>query len=531
MNSRLILRLTAPVTATSLLLLAVGVGTAWYVHAMQQGLNDALLDNASSMRAAEELDILLHEIRTRLDHFLITGDRKYLEEAAAFRRDTDRWLTEAERWSGDPREKAFTQRARAGHERFYEELNAMVGQAPDASLPQKVRTLIDDVLTREILQPTHAYLDFNEEEVSHSVRDNQVFADRLVWGLLLLGICGSGAGLAAGFGFARMFKRSLIQLSVPIRDAAGQLDAVVGPVTLPTGGDFQELEGVLRVVAERIRAVIERLRRSEREALHAEQLAALGQMAAGMAHELRNPLTSMKMLVQAAQEETYTGPPHAVGAAGVASGPCLGGRDLAVFEEEIIRLEKLIQSFLDFARPPQAAKKVLDIRSLVDQAVGLVSGRASRVGARVLYSPPPEAVWAEVDPDLFRQVLLNLLLNALEAVRPPSPLSPASGVRGEGGAVGVAVENDADGGLSLRVTDDGCGLPAGLGDRIFAPFVTTKGLGLGLGLSVCKRIVEAHGGSITAANRAAGGAVFTVLLPPAKRGEQRGSHAETARGG
>ena len=129
---------------------------------------------------------------------------------------------------------------------FYDDLNTMLRLAPDAALPQQVRALIDDVLTREILQPTHAYLDFDEEEVSRSVRDNQVFADRLVWGLLLLGTCGSGAGLLAGFAFARTFKRSLVQLSVPIRDAAGQLDAVVGPVTLPTGGDLPDLEGVLR---------------------------------------------------------------------------------------------------------------------------------------------------------------------------------------------------------------------------------------------------------------------------------------------
>ena len=102
MNSRLILRLTAPVTATSLLLLAVGVGTAFYVHSMQQGLNDALLDNASSMRAAEELVILLHEVRTKLDYFLLTGDPKRLEQADSFRPETDHWLTEAERWSGYP---------------------------------------------------------------------------------------------------------------------------------------------------------------------------------------------------------------------------------------------------------------------------------------------------------------------------------------------------------------------------------------------------------------------------------------------
>ena len=121
-----------------------------------------------------------------------------------------------------------------------------------------------------------------------------------------------------------------------------------------------------------------------------------------------------------------------------------------------------------------------------------------------------------MDADQFRQVLLNLLLNALEAVR-------------RGGAVGVAVEQTADGGASLAVTDDGCGLPADLGDRIFAPFITTKETGLGLGLSICKRIAEAHGGAITAADRAEGGAVFTLRLPPPEGAG--GNHAETAGGG
>jgi len=264
---------------------------------------------------------------------------------------------------------------------------------------------------------------------------------------------------------------------------------------------LQEMEAVLQVVDARIGAVIERLRQSEREALRSEQLAALGQMAAGLAHELRNPLTSMKILVQAAQAGDYSGPSEAGGIANEMYGPHLNGRDLVVFEEEINRLERLIQSFLDLARPLQVAKKVVDVRTLVDHAVGLVSSRASRIGAHIAWSRNPEAVWAEVDLDSFRQVLLNLLLNALDAVR-------------AGGVVAVAVENDAEGALVLRVTDDGCGLPAALGDGIFSAFTTTKKMGLGLGLSICKRIVEAHGGAIAAEARAEGGAVFTVRLPP-----------------
>src|SRR5262249_9690333 len=164
-----------------------------------------------------------------------------------------------------------------------------------------------EVLVREVLQPTHEYLDYNEEEVEQGVAQNQTVTNWLVVGLLSLGTCGCGAGLVAGFGIARGVTRSLVQLSVPIRAAAGQLDGVGGPITFAAGADLHQLEGVLRSIAERIGAVVERLRQSEREALRAEQMAAVGQMAAGMAHELRNPLTSMKLLVQAAQAQDSPG--------------------------------------------------------------------------------------------------------------------------------------------------------------------------------------------------------------------------------
>src|SRR5262249_53971178 len=156
--------------------------------------------------------------------------------------------------------------------------------------------------------------------------------------LLFLGTCGSAAGLVAGGGFARGLSRSLIQLSVLIRDAAGRLQEGIGPVTF-SGGGLVELEKVLRLLAERGGAVVARLRQRERELRHAEQLAAVGQLAAGMAHELRNPLTSMKILVQAALEA-----PGGEGGGAWAS-PGLSGRDLAVLEEEITRLEGLVQSF------------------------------------------------------------------------------------------------------------------------------------------------------------------------------------------
>src|SRR5262249_48504574 len=126
--SKLVLRLTAPLVAVSLLLLAVGAGAAWHVHRMQRTVSKDMLDNVSAMRAAEELEILVWHLRTQLDHFLITGERKYLEAGSAFRQEADRWLTQAERYSLTPYEEQLTTRARRGYRLFLKELGRLAGQ-------------------------------------------------------------------------------------------------------------------------------------------------------------------------------------------------------------------------------------------------------------------------------------------------------------------------------------------------------------------------------------------------------------------
>ncbi len=252
-----------------------------------------------------------------------------------------------------------------------------------------------------------------------------------------------------------------------------------------------ELENVLRLISERVGSIVHRLQEKEREALQAHQLAAVGQLAAGMAHELRNPLMSMKILVQGAL--AGNGAENGWPATG------LSNQDLAVLEEEITRLEQLIQSFLDFARPPVPEKRLLDVRPLVEQTAAFVAGRAATASVDIELHLPPTPARATVDPGQMRQVLLNLVLNALDAM--PS-----------GGTVTIELD-ERDGWLTLQVADHGCGLPAELGEHIFDPFTTTKTTGVGLGLSICRRIATAHGGTITGANRPGGGAVFTFRVP------------------
>src|SRR6516164_4278676 len=198
MNSRLMVRMTAPIVASSFLLLAVGLGTAWYVERWQTRVSEGLRTDVSGIRAAEELEILIRETRTRLDHFLITGDRRYLTRVPELRSSIEIWLAEAERWGVTPDEKRLTDRVRQGNLQFWDQWEQISTQSADAPLPQLIRALIDGILVQEMLEPAHEYLDLNEEEVKEAIEKNQVFADRLVYSLLLLGTCGSAAGLLAG---------------------------------------------------------------------------------------------------------------------------------------------------------------------------------------------------------------------------------------------------------------------------------------------------------------------------------------------
>ncbi|HEV3340904.1 MAG TPA: ATP-binding protein [Pirellulales bacterium] len=517
--------MTAPMVAVSMLLLAVGIVSAWYVHNLQKDNSDILALDVASMFAAEDIEIKMREVRSNLNRYLREGDARYLDEVPSLEQTTERLLTAARQSARRNRELDFISEIEQGCRQFFDEID----RARDSgSVELAVGELVADTrIERDIFQPARDYIDYHRKIVEETRRETQAMAERMGLGLLLLGICGSVAGLLAGFGIARGISRSIVQLSVPVHGVAGKLNEVVGPITLSATAGFEELESALQDMADHVGTVIERLEQREREVLRGEQLAAVGQLAAGVAHELRNPLMAIKILVQSAAE----------GRDGA-----LRGRDLAVVEEEIGRLERSIQALLDFARPPKPETVALDLRQLARQTVELVSARAEQQRVCLACQLPEQAAVVEVDGVQIRQVLLNLLFNALDAMsdggevriavlrqnqrqflarddaepQRPALLSPASAAPHQELLMGEAGEPDD--GYVVRVADAGSGLPTELGNRIFEPFVSTKETGTGLGLPICRRIIEDHGGEIKAQNGSQGGAEFLVWLPRARRG-------------
>jgi two-component system sensor histidine kinase HydH len=501
MSSHLVLRIIAPTIAVSVLLLLLSGAAAWYLHRLDSKASARLTLDMAKVEAIDELGTVSRELRSHISHFLLTGEAADLEAIADLHRDATQRLGVAESLADTPRE-ADTSREheliaqiRQGYDRCFADLHGVTDPAAPADRRRQAGLdLLRDVTSAQILRPIDKLRELNGASMAKTSRENELIADRMGLTLLLLGTCGAAAGLLLGFGIARSIHRSIIQLQVPIHDAAGRLSEVVGPIVVSPAQGIQGLDATLQNVSQRVGEVVKRLEESQRAAWRSEQLAALGRLAAGLAHEIRNPLASMRVLIQAAAEQ---------GASGV-----LEGQDLEVLAEEILRLDRSFQAFIDYAQFPRPNKHPLQLRKVLEQTIRLVSSRAATQGIRIECELPQEPVPIEADADQMRQVFLNLLLNGMDA-------APSDGV------IHVRMHAEAAPGrkdvgsrqLVIQVSDSGAGLDPQVKDRIFEPFVTTKQAGTGLGLSICRRIVEEHGGQIDAQNQPEGGAVFTVRLP------------------
>lgn len=237
----------------------------------------------------------------------------------------------------------------------------------------------------------------------------------------------------------------------------------------------------------RLRAVTERLRQAER-------LSALGKLAAGLAHEIRNPLNAIGLAAQRIQRE-HPG-------AGGDEGEGLGRLTL-VIREEVRRLNRLIENFLRLSPAGSPKLETRSLEALLEELLPLVEEEARARGIRVEARLAARQCQVRVDSDRLKQALLNLLRNALEAIPEDSPAR----------VVRVHVEPRGAREVRLRIEDTGVGIPPEHLERVFDPDFTTKEQGLGLGLPMAYEIVRAHGGELSVRSEPGAGAAFELLLP------------------
>ncbi len=233
-----------------------------------------------------------------------------------------------------------------------------------------------------------------------------------------------------------------------------------------------------------------------------DRLAALGQMAAGLAHEIRNPLGSIKGAAQFLQ------PGHA--GEGSKEGTRESTREfLDIIIEEVNRLNKIVSQFLDYARPYRGEQRPLEVSEVLKKTLSLLPAAQLEGAIEISSSFAERMPPVRADAEQLVQVFLNLSLNAIQAITPgePGKLMISTGLRRatRRGAAAAFFE--------VRFRDTGIGIPPGDLKNLFIPFFTTKDKGTGLGLPISQRIIENHGGTIEVRSQPGEGATFTVLLP------------------
>jgi len=234
-----------------------------------------------------------------------------------------------------------------------------------------------------------------------------------------------------------------------------------------------------------------------------DRLAALGEMAAGLAHEIRNPLGAIKgaaqlLLPPSAGDPAETPPPEA-------------REFLSIIVEEANRLNRVVSQFLDYARPYRGEPQPLDVNEVVRKTAQLVTpppvGESTPPPVEVVLALADEVPRVRADAEQLRQVFLNLAINAVQAMPSGGKLTISTSVR-KGGRRGAPAQY-----LEVRFRDNGAGIPPAELKNLFIPFYTTKEKGTGLGLPISQRIIENHGGTIEVRSRLGVGSTFTVVLP------------------
>jgi signal transduction histidine kinase len=493
MRHSILFRVTAPALALGLLLLAACFASAWSIQRLQNDLANILSQNVASLQAAQELEISVRRLRFHELLYLMDPTPSRLEPIEQDKRRFQQALEVARGASSTPEERARVRAVEDGYRRYQEEQARIHDVARTDLRREDFARLIDShPVQRFIAAPCQELLRANKEQMERTAEENRRVGAQTRRAMLLLGVAGPVGGLVMGYGVARGLSRSIYRLSVRVRDMAHHLDSDVASVRVAADGNIHALDRQLQHIVGRVEEVAARVQEQQRELLRAEQLAAVGRLAAGVAHEVRNPLTGIKLLVEAALRPKNPTP--------------LNDEDLRVIHGEIDRLEQTVQGFLDFARLPAPKRQPCDLRDVVARARDLTRARAEQQHVEVAVRVPSGPVPALVDPGQLTTVLVNLFLNAVDAMP-------------HGGELGVELAAAPGGGAQLTVTDTGPGIPPAVADRLFTPFVTTKPTGTGLGLSISRRIVEEHGGAVTAGNRPGGGARFLVTLPPPPEGE------------
>lgn len=289
------------------------------------------------------------------------------------------------------------------------------------------------------------------------------------------------AGIMAGLLIARKLISPILFLNQGVkRVASGELGVEIDVRGI---GEIRELAVAFNEMSKKLKDSVEAMKTAHENLIRKERLYALGEFSAGLAHEIKNPLTSIKMLMQSAKE----------------SGIQLSPKDIEVIEGEINRIDRIVREFLLFAKPAKTVFVDTDINEILQEVIALSRRNTQKANITVVEDLEPGLSPIKAHPDGIKQVFLNIILNSIQAMQ-------------QGGILTISSYSE-NGVVYACFKDTGEGIPEEISKRIFDPFFTTKENGTGMGLYIAYNIVREHGGSIEISSEINKGTAVCISLP------------------
>jgi signal transduction histidine kinase len=476
------IRVTTVLISLVAITLVGGLIMVWYTYRMESLLADLVDKNLAAYQVAEALESALVQQSGDVSYFLLDGDSRWLEDLDGHRKTFRAQIEEARALTLSGSQKQVLDQIESEYLRYIvlKDQSIEFYKARDTDTGDRLLKEVSKHFSK-VLELCRQFKDFYTKRIAFLKAQSYAQAERLrlIAGTAVLVV------LLLGIVLAFVLVNDILE---PLRRLAQEANPGARP---------EETEDEVKVLSRSVRGLIEgidqtqtELEKSREHLLQAEKMVVVGKLAASMAHSIRNPLTSVKMRLFSLDRSLDLNPQQK--------------EDFQVISEEILHIDSLVQSFLEFSRPPKLRMQTISPSELVDLALKLMTHRLESYQVGVQVERHERLPVVQADPDRLKEVLLNIMVNACEAMK-------------GGGAILIHEEATLDASLGrvavIRIRDNGPGIEEGLRARIFEPFFTTKEEGSGLGLSIAARIVEEHGGRLSLEPEKGQGAEFSLILP------------------
>lgn len=479
-----ILLMIVGVLAVTLTSSVIALWSSWRVEGVLQSV---VAESRARLQAAEELEIALLDQRGYVSAYMLDdGDDAWLKELRAVEPAFARWLDAAKQTASSQAEKQILESLDAEYAVYDAQRDQAIALYDAGDHERARRVLLDDVYQsyRRAYDLCEGFIAANEQAIAAVTAGarREVQLATLTVGMLVAATFALGGALLWLF-FARVL--------FPLRRMLGevrQFSEAADPRLEPQD-ELRAVGAYLQTLMTDMADTRQALRQSRVQLEQGQKLASVGKLAASVAHEIRNPLTAVKMWLFSLRK--------------TAGGDAAVQRKFEMISDELARLESVVQSFLEFSRPPDLRLQRVDVSRLLESTVELLSHRLEERQVRVEFSPMGSLPDIEGDPEQLKQVLINLIWNAVEAME-------------RGGVVHISALEQAEASgkpaVVVRVCDSGSGIPEEVKHQIYEPFFTTKEGGAGLGLCIAASILARHGGRLVIESSTPQGTCFAMRL-------------------